>query len=384
VKARVIVAACACAVMAALAPPAHAAIAFRDKAAANTGANPVSTLTLAAPAALQVGDLMLATIGIRQTGNSISPPAGGGWTQVPNLNDADATSPTAIRQVTFYKVAAAGDLGASYGFSLGGTIARGAGGIAAYSGVDTSTPIDAEATGNSNGTAGTTATGPAVTTTNLRSAVIVADAWAGGVAVTPDATTTDRFSAASTSATASSNATIELADLVKATPGSTGTFSIGSSVSNKWVAQTIALNEMPSLTASFPSDYAWPALVPGTTVTSAEQTVNVTSNRAWGLQLTSDRSDGRSRQWNGSSYGALALANPMQWRTSSIGGVAQGTSFADLSGTASTAVTGHSAAAGAVAVGLTLRQQVSYADEAALPAGNTYRQNVSYTAQQGF
>src|SRR5437763_16635383 len=46
----------------------------------------------------------------------------------------------------------------------------------------------------------------------------------------------------------------------------------------------------------------------------ARLTVNVTSNRAWGLQLTSDRSDGRSRQWNGSSYGALGLANPMQWQ----------------------------------------------------------------------
>src|SRR5437763_3581522 len=116
----------------------------------------------------------------------------------------------------------------------------------------------------------------------------------------------------------------------------------------------------------------------------ARLTVNVTSNRAWGLQLTSDRSDGRSRQWNGSSYGALGLANPMQWRTSSIGGLAQGTTFADLSGTAATAVHTQAAAAGAVAVGLTFRPQVSYADEAALPAGNTYRQNVSYTAQQGF
>src|SRR4051794_6802698 len=360
--------------MAAPAAPARAAIAFRDKAVANTGANPVSTLTLAAPAALQAGDLMLATIGIRQTGNSVSPPAGGSWTQVPNLNDADATSPTAIRQVTFYKVATAGDLGATYQFSLGGTIARGAGGIAAYSGVDTSTPItpiDSEATANSNGTAGTTATGPAVTTTNLRAAVIVADAWAGGMAVTPDATTTDRLSAASTSGTATSNATVELADLVKATPGSTGTFSIGSSGSGKWVAQTVALNEMPSLTASFPGDFAWPALVPGTTVTSAEQTVNVTSNRAWGLQLTSDRGDGRSRQWNGSSYGALALASPMQWRTSSIGGVAQGTSFAGLSGTAATAVTGHAGAAGAAAAGPPLRQQGSYPDEAARPPRHT-------------
>src|SRR2546423_3051393 len=111
----------------------------------------------------------------------------------------------------FNSVWPAAVLGTSYLFTFSPTATRGAGGIVAYSGVDTATPIDFEGANTSNGTASVTATAPAVTTTNLRSQVIVANAWQGGVTVTPDAATTDRFSAASSNSTASNNTTVEVA-----------------------------------------------------------------------------------------------------------------------------------------------------------------------------
>ena len=380
--ARAIVAACAVALATAVPAPAQAAIAFHDKSTGNTGLNPALQLTVPAPTGLAVDDVMLATIAIRVQSNAISAP--GGWTLVPGLDNND----TGVRTATFFKVADSGDLGASYIFSIGSTfVSRGAGGIVAYSGVDTGTPIDLPlgvGAATSNGTASTTATAPSVTTTNLRSRVVVATGWGGGVTLTPAGTTTERYVSSSTNGTASNNEMAEASDFTQATPGPTGATSVGASLAKNWVAQTIALNEQPELTASFPSAYAWPALAPGTTATSAEQTVSVTSNRSWGLEIASDRADGRSRQWTGSAYGSLALTDPMQWRTTSIGGTPQASSFANLTGTGTKAVTGQAASAGAIAVGVTYRQQVSYADEAALPAGNTYRQNVSYTAQQGF
>jgi len=373
----VIVAACACAAMAASAAPAHAAIAFRGASTLTTLASSTqSSLNIAAPSGLAAGDVMVATIVSRSPSNAIT---AAGWTSVANANTAAGV---VVRMATFEKVATSTDVSTgSFTFDLGGAT-KAAGGILAYSGVDTATPIDNAAT-TASAAAGTTATAPAITTTNLNARVLVITGWAIQAAVSPDNATTERYEDSSTVVPASNDATVEAADLVQATPGSVGPYTITGG-SARWIAQTIALNEMPQLTASFPSNYAWPALVPGTTATSSEQTVSVTSNRAWGVQLSSDRADGLSRQWNGSSYGSLALAGPLQWRTSSINGAAQGTTFANLSGSAATAVTGHAASASAVSVGITFRQPVSYADEAALPAGNTYRQNVSYTAQQGF
>jgi hypothetical protein len=377
VDSRVIVAALACAISAAWAAPAEGAIALRGAATANTGANPAATVTITAPAGLAVDDVMVATIVLRATGNTVTPPAG--WSAVTGANVAAGV---VLRQITFVKVTTAADVAAgSFAFDLGGT-SRAAGGLLAYSGVDTATPIDVAAS-TASAAAGISATAPAVTTTYLRAKVLAITGWASNAPITPDPATTERYEDASTNLTATNNAAVEAAVATQTNPGSTGTFTAtGASV--RWIAQTVALNEMPELTASFPSAYSWPALVPGTTATSAEQTVSVTSNRSWGLQLASDAADGRSRQWNGSIYKSLTLTNAMQWRTSSIAGNAQATSFASLSGTNATAVTGQAPAAGAVAVGVTFRQQVSYADEAALPVGHTYRQNISYTAQQGF
>jgi hypothetical protein len=373
VEVRAIVAACALTATAASALPAAAqgAIAFRDASSANTPIVAVS-LPIPRPPSLAVGDVMVATIAIKIA--TLTPPTPAGWSLA-----VDTVDGTSLRQLTFFKVADASDVAAaSFTFALGGST-RGMGGIAAYSGVDPANPLDT-ATGVASGASGLSAAAPRITTANLRAGVVVATGWTLNQTVTADGATTERYKNAS-----ANNGVLEAAELFEAAPGQIPQVTVTTTPAPaRWIAQSIALNEMPALTASFPSDYAWSGLTPGSTTDSPEQTVSVTSNRAWGLQIASDRSDGRARQWNGSAYGSLTLTNPMQWRTTSIGGNAQSTSFADLSGTAATAVHQQSASAGAVAVGVTYRQQVSYADEAALPAGNTYRQNVSYTAQQGF
>jgi len=373
VEVRAIVAACALTATAASALPAAAqgAISFRDSSSTNTPIVAVS-LAIPKPVALAVGDVMVATIAIKIA--TLTPPTPAGWSLA-----VDTVDGTSLRQLTFYRVADASDVAAtSFTFPLGGS-SRGMCGIAAYSGVDPTHPLDT-ASGVASGAGGLSAAAPRIATANLRAGVVVATGWTLNQAVTADGATTERYRDASPN-----NGVVEAAELIQPTPGQIPQVTVATTPAPaRWIAQSIALNEMPELTASFPSAYAWTGLVPGSTAISSEQTVSVTSNRAWGLQIASDRSDGRSRQWTGVAYGSLGLTSPMQWRTTSIAGNAQPTSFADLSGTAATVVTGQGASAGATAVGVTYRQQVSYADEAALPAGNTYRQNVSYTAQQGF
>ena len=151
-------------------------------------------------------------------------------------------------------------------------------------------------------------------------------------------------------------------------------------------SQSVTADVANTLEATFPGAYAWGELAAGAASTSAEQTITVKSNALWGLKLSTDQADGRMTEWDGSAYDATSpkvLTNPLTWRMSALGGVAQATSFVDLSNvqaliTGSQSITGDAGRA----VGVTFRQNVSYADTSA--GANDYRILVTYDASQGY
>ncbi len=124
-------------------------IAFRD-VATSTG---TEVLTLPVPAGTVAGDLLLAQVAHSWTGAPFTVPAG--WIHIRTDNSANT-----VVSGLYWKKAVTGEPSATFRFPPGSSVAMG-GAMAAYTGVDTAAPVDAQ-TGVV-GT-GTTATTPAVTT----------------------------------------------------------------------------------------------------------------------------------------------------------------------------------------------------------------------------
>jgi hypothetical protein len=163
-----------------------AAIRFRAAAfAQNAGA---SSISLTRPAGVVVNDLMLATITMAGTGGTITPPAGWSFVRDPQTSVALDHGSTAMRQVTFFRVATASEP-ASYNWGFGA--ARNAsGGIAAYIGVDTGAPFDVAA-GQPN-TSSTSITAPSVVTRVENTRIVGFFGIATNAAITPPARMAER------------------------------------------------------------------------------------------------------------------------------------------------------------------------------------------------
>jgi hypothetical protein len=92
------------------------------------------------------------------------------------------------------------------------------------------------------------------------------------------------------------------------------------------------------------------------------------------------------KEWTGTVYVAASpkiLTNALTWRMSTLGAVAQGTSFAAISSTPSLVagsqpITGDSG----TNVGVTYKQVISFAD--AVAGANDYRVAVTFDAAQGY
>jgi len=341
---------------------ASAAIVFRSAQSATSGIL-ASSLAITKPTGLVAGDVMVATTSIVGTG-AITAPAG--WTAITNT-----TQGSAIRQFSWYKVAGASEA-ASYTFGLP-LASEASGGIVAYSGVETSNPLNVF--GTANGASGN-AVAPSVTTTYPNAMVIVAVSFARNTTVTPAALTTERYDRAG-------GVSNEAADVSQGVQGATPTrTAVPANATAAWIAHTIALNEIPELTATFPSAYAWGSWLIGAN-SSSDQIATVISNRAWGVKIKSDRVDGRMMEWNGTSYVSRTLVNPLNWRLTQLGGVAQSTSFAPISSTPATVVTARTPSSTSVQLNVRYSLDVTYADDAELGA-NVYRLLVTYDSAQGF
>ena len=355
---------------AALAISPDAASAAITLAGTSTSSSETNVITVNRPAGTATGDIMILTV-LSTTATAFTAPTG--WTSLQNRTNSTTTNN--LRMQTWRRVAAAGDP-ASFSVTVGASRSSSAG-IASYRNVDTTTPVDA-----SSWTSGGSGTASAVTiTTSEPSSMLIVPVGfsvSGGTGATPSGTT-QRWSAASTSSA------LVMGDEVRPTPGATGARSATSTPANNgWISNSIALQEVPTLTADFSSvgALAWGAWAIGTDLSSA-QTFSVVSNKSWGVKLSTDGADGRMTEWNGGAYLSRKLSSPLEWRLSHLGGIPQATSFAAASPTAATVTTTRPASASSLALGVTYRQVVSYADDAALGA-DVYRKVITYQAAQGF
>lgn len=327
-----------------------AAIAFVAQASANNG-NGANTLTINKPAGTVSGHVMIATVTTRTTGAFTAPT---GWTSV-----LDSTA-TNIHQITYYKVAGASEP-ANYSWTWTGATRRASGGIVDYSGVDNTSPVDVSASGT--GASGN-ASVPNVTTAASNDRIVVAVSTSKKTTYTPASGTTERYDDGSTGTNGTTN---EAADIAKAAPGAFEPPNLTvnpASSTNSWIAHTVALQETESITATFPSNYTFATFtVGGPNNLSGEQTESVLSNRGWGTQLSSDQTDGKMKEYDGSSYLTNQLGNSLNWRMSSLDGVSQPTPFAPISSTPSLIVGGRPANTVASTVGVTYNQVVDYSDD---------------------
>ena len=151
-------------------------------------------------------------------------------------------------------------------------------------------------------------------------------------------------------------------------------------------SQSVTGTPQAQLEATFPSSYAFSDFSIMTNNLSTEQVVNVKSNKAWGVKVSSDQTTGLMREWNGSAYvtSGKVLTSALNWANTSYDGSAVTPTYAAMSSTqalvaGSKPKTGNSGKN----VGVTFRQFVDYNDDADL-GSNTYRILVAYDAAQGF
>jgi RHS repeat-associated protein len=177
------------------------------RASASNNASGATALTINRPAGTQPGDVLVAQVSVFNS----TPNAPAGW------NLADTASQTYTRTRVWTRVAQTGDP-ASWTFTWSGT--RGAaGGIAAYSGVDTTNPVMTSATYLQGAWVyNHTATG--VTTTAPNSMLITAYGLRKGTTLTPPSGMTERWDR--NSGTCSNCMTAALDDQLLGAAGTTG------------------------------------------------------------------------------------------------------------------------------------------------------------------
>ena len=218
--------------------------------AASAAASALTQITISRPATAQQDDLLLAQVANRDDTYTMTAPAG--WT----LLRVDTHPSSEVVSRVYYKVATSAEP-SGYTFNIGQSV-QVIGHIAAYSGVSTSTPVDA-----SNWASGlsSTATTPSVTTTRANTRLVHLTAKRQEALPAPGSTTS-RWSAVSGGATASIG--VSAGDESFAGPGATASRSAtsGGNFSAEWVAQTVALRPAlgpPSASATWtasPSSWA--------------------------------------------------------------------------------------------------------------------------------
>jgi hypothetical protein len=216
-------------------PPAPPA--FRSATSAAVTGSSGTTLTIARPAGVQAGDLLLAQIRHRSTTTMTAP---AGWTEI------DTITQSVANHGVYYKIAG-GSEPASYAFGQGNDAGRMAGGIGAYSGVDPTSPINAWAASAAN-TATLVAPGAAATVDNTM--VVRLWGWRGPSATdagvganNPPAGVTTRWSEQTGSSNTDRNRVLA-GDHIKPTAGAVATATATGSAStqeNRRSAFTIIL-----------------------------------------------------------------------------------------------------------------------------------------------
>lgn len=173
-------------------------------------------LTVATPTGTAADDVMIATLAMRPSSISVTPPAG--WTQ---LRRTDQGAGNSNSLVTYYRVAD-GSESASYTWSFGGGAHTGAvGAIASYTGVDTATPVEAEA--GSATASSVSHEAPSVTSATADSMLVTAHAYASAGTWTAPGGMTEAADVASLTPDDAGGISMEMNYEARPTAGATGT-----------------------------------------------------------------------------------------------------------------------------------------------------------------
>ena len=280
----------------------RAAITFVDTTSSAPNSTS-STFVLAAPATIQVGDLMIGQVAaIGGTGVTVTPPPG--WTLIIRTN-----STTAMLQGLYYKFAVAADLGASFTWTLSSS-QKISGGIVAYRGVNTYEPINVFA-GQANG-ASTNVTAPSVTTTASNAMLVGFFGLATAQATfTPPAGMTKRYDVSSNALPGTSSST---ADVVQAAPGASGTKIAIANKSAVNIGQLLALRPAATLLADYHFDECAYTGV-GAEVIDSTGTYNATAKN--GLNTATPGVVQRYGNFNTyATYAQTSISIPGEWALS--------------------------------------------------------------------
>lgn len=216
---------------------AHGQASTYFRAASSASSPSASTLTLPAPANVAIGDLLI--MQIDTDGGTTAGTVPSGWTSIYSGQNAASGGGWSI---VAWKAATATDQGASYAVALGKTRTA-LGHIAAYAGVNTTSPFENTFSAGTNPNGGTTSTSmtyaTAATTVANSMVVLAATAFPASTptTITRPAGTNERLQA---SVSGASPMTGDLSDVVQAATGSVGrTGTIGSS--SGWGTVVMAL-----------------------------------------------------------------------------------------------------------------------------------------------
>ena len=209
-----------------------------------------TAVVLTVPTSVTDGDLMIAhVVATGGTSTTITPPTGATWNLI---NSTDST--TDVKSAIYYRVASSETAGTTtYSWGLSASLFS-VGAVVAYSGVDTSSPIDIS--GGQANISSASVTAPAVITTVTDTMVVAFFTVAVNAAYTApaDMTSTMRYTGIQTGA---NGATTAAGDVTQTAAGSTGTKVATSDTADVNVGQIIALTP-----ASGPQAYSCPGSPP--------------------------------------------------------------------------------------------------------------------------
>ena len=210
------------------------------------------------------GDVMIAALTMNSAATTLTVTAPAGWVSIRGSRHDTAN----MRTRTYYKVATASEP-ASYSFTYSAAVQT-AGAIAAYTNVDTASPVNGSFDGVS--PLGTNQTSPTMNTTVPNTRVV--RVWSAKVNATyiPPANVTER---GDVTTTGTGPVSIALGDSALAAAGATGTSAAVSSAAGDGLHQVIALNPAPAPGSTTTTIRYSGGAVLNTSNTVTERTINL-------------------------------------------------------------------------------------------------------------
>jgi RHS repeat-associated protein len=200
------------------------------RASATNTTDGATSLTVNRPAGTQTGDVMFAHMVVNTGTSTISAPSG--WTQIATTNNAQ------VRSSTFWQVATASDP-SSFAFTFDGSY-QASGGIASYSGVDQTSPVD-DWNQNDSSSAGTNWHTWDALSSQANDVALVFNGVKNTTNVTPHSSQTERWEVSSAGGAATTHAQSQMSD---APVASANTWFRGQgtlAASSDWTAEVILL-----------------------------------------------------------------------------------------------------------------------------------------------